>query len=50
MCRSCVGTVYINECIDFAMAERNADCGLDAVDEEFRNTVEFLTDLISGDA
>ncbi len=32
------------------MEERNADCHLDAVDEEFRNTVEFLIDLISGDA
>ena len=50
MCRSCVGTVYINECIDFAMAERNADCELDAVDENFRNTVEFLVDILSHDA
>jgi hypothetical protein len=32
------------------MAERNADFDLDAVDEDFRNTVEFLIDLISGDA
>ena len=32
------------------MAERNADCHLDAVDEEFRNTVDFLTDLLSRDA
>ena len=50
MCRSCVGIIYINECIDFSMAERNADCGLDAVDEDFRNTVEFLIDLLSRDA
>ena len=50
MCRSCVGTVYINECVDFAMAERNADCGLDAVDGDFRNTVGFLVDLLSHDA
>ena len=50
MCRSCVGIIYIDECIDFAMAERNADCGLDAVDEDFRNTVEFLVDLLSRDA
>ena len=32
------------------MAERNADCDLDAVDEEFRNTVEFLIDILSSDA
>ena len=50
MCRSCVGIIYINECIDFTMAERNADCHLDAVDEDFRNTVGFLIDLISRDA
>ena len=50
MCRSCVGIIYINECIDFSMAERNADCDLDAVDENFRNTVDFLTDLLSHDA
>ena len=50
MCRSCVGIVYINECIDFAMAERNADFDLDAVDEDFRNTVEFLVDILSHDA
>ena len=30
MCRSCVGIIYINECIDFTMAERNADCHLAA--------------------
>ena len=50
MCRSCVGIIYINECIDFSMAERNADFDLDAVDEEFRNTVEFLIDILSSDA
>lgn len=50
MCRSCVGIVYINKCIDFAMAERNADCDLDAVDGDFRNTVGFLIDLLSHDA
>ena len=49
MCRSCVGTVYINECIDFAMAERNADFDLDAVDVDFRNTVEFLVDILFSD-
>ena len=32
------------------MAERNADCDLDAVDEDFRNTVEFLVDILSHDA
>ena len=32
------------------MAERNADFDLDAVDEEFRNTVEFLIDILSSDA
>ena len=50
MCRSCVDIVFINECIDFSMAERNADCGLDAVDEDFRNTVGFLVDILSRDA
>ena len=50
MCRSCVDIVFINECIDFSMAERNADCDLDAVDGDFRSTVGFLIDLISGDA
>ena len=50
MCSSCVGTVYINECIDFSMAERNADCDLDAVDGDFRNTVGFLVDILSRDA
>ena len=49
MCRSCVGIVYINECIEFAMAERNAG-HLDAVDEDFRNTVGFLVDILSHDA
>ena len=32
------------------MAERNADCGLNAVDGDFRNTVDFLTDFLSRDA
>lgn len=32
------------------MAERNADCHLDAVDGDFRSTVEFLVDLLSRDA
>ena len=32
------------------MAERNADWDLDAVDEDFRNTVGFLIDLLSRDA
>ena len=32
------------------MVERNADCGLDAVDEDFRSTVGFLVDLLSRDA
>ena len=32
------------------MAERNADCELDAVDVDFRNTVEFLVDILSHDA
>ena len=50
MCRSCVDIVFINECIDFSMAERNADFDLDAVDVDFRNTVEFLVDILSRDA
>ena len=50
MCRSCVDIVFINECIDFSMAERNADCDLDAVDGDFRNTVGFLVDILSRDA
>ena len=32
------------------MAERNADCDLDAVDGDFRNTVGFLVDILSRDA
>ena len=32
------------------MAERNADWDLDAVDGDFRNTVEFLVDILSRDA
>ena len=32
------------------MAERNAYCELDAVDGDFRNTVEFLVDILSHDA
>ena len=32
------------------MAERSADCDLDAVDVDFRNTVEFLVDILSRDA
>ena len=32
------------------MAERNADFDLDAVDVDFRNTVEFLVDILSRDA
>ena len=32
------------------MAERNADWDLDAVDEDFTNTVGFITDLLSSDA
>lgn len=32
------------------MAERNADWDLDAVDEDFRNTVGFLVDILSHDA
>ena len=50
MCRSCVGIIYINECIDFSMAERNADWDLDAVDGDFRSTVGFLVDILSHDA
>ena len=50
MCRSCVGIIYIDECVEFAMAERNADCGLDAVDGDFRSTVGFLVDILSHDA
>ena len=32
------------------MAERNGDWDLDAVDVDFRNTVEFLVDILSSDA
>ena len=31
------------------MAERNADFDLDAVDVDFRNTVEFLVDILFSD-